>query len=271
MTPDIARVSAMIEQAAAEFIVPRFNSLSHGEIEEKAPGDLVTIADLETERALTPQLLASIPGSLVIGEEAAARNPGILAEIMADAGVWVIDPVDGTANFAAGIPLFAVMVAFIRGGEILASWIYDPITQVMVAAEAGAGAFQGNRRLGVAAATTPDRMSGTISVRFGNRALVGEIAQRSNKVGSVFSLRCAGQEYVNLAAGRTHFGMYHRLMPWDHAPGHLIHREAGGYGRRLNGDPYRPNVFDGGILLATCETAWHQLHDVLLAGRTTTD
>jgi fructose-1,6-bisphosphatase/inositol monophosphatase family enzyme len=264
MTPDIDTVAGRIRAAAAEHILPFFEKLEAGQIEEKGPGDLVTIADLRTEQALTPVLTALIPGSMVVGEEATAKDAAVLDRLNGAGDVWLIDPVDGTANFAAGLPLFACMVAFVRNGEVLASWIFDPVKDIMAVAAAGCGAWSNEKRISVAPPALPEQMSGSLTLRFGNRQLVRKIAGRSNLVGSVFSFRCAGQEYLALSTGRTHFALYHRLMPWDHAPGYLLHREAGGYGRRLDRSCYTPRIHDGGLLLTPDEASWNALHDVLI-------
>jgi fructose-1,6-bisphosphatase/inositol monophosphatase family enzyme len=257
-------VAGLIREVARDFVLPRFERLAADEVQQKAAGDLVTIADIEAEQALTPRLRDLLPGSTVVGEEAAAKDPGILSRLDDDGMVWLIDPVDGTANFAAGIPLFAVMVALVKNGEVVGAWIHDPVKDLMATAEQGGGAWANGVRLKVAGEGRPDHMSGAVSIRFGNRQLVRRIAGRSNLVGSVFSFRCAGQEYMALATGRAHFALYHRLLPWDHAPGVLLHREAGGYGRQLGGASYSPRVHDGGLLLAPDEASWSALHAVLI-------
>jgi fructose-1,6-bisphosphatase/inositol monophosphatase family enzyme len=264
VTPDIDKVSAYVREAARAHILPRFERLAASDVREKSPGDLVTVADLETEQALTPLLRDLMPGSLVVGEEATAADPSLLRNLEGEGRAWLIDPVDGTANFAAGLPLFAVMVAYAVNGEIVASWIYDPKTDRMAVAARGSGAWLDGVRLSVADAADAGSMSGSLSIRFGNRHLVRRIAGRSNMVGSVFSFRCAGHEYLALASGRAHFALYHRLMPWDHAPGFLLHREAGGFGRRLDRSLYTPCTHDGGLLLAPDEASWEELHQVLI-------
>src|SRR5262249_31532208 len=110
---DPAAVIALMREVAATHILPRFRKLAAHEIHEKAPGNLVTIADLEAERALTPALTALIPGSLVVGEEAVAHDPAILDRLAGDDPVWVVDPVDGTQNFTKAVPCFAVIVALV--------------------------------------------------------------------------------------------------------------------------------------------------------------
>jgi fructose-1,6-bisphosphatase/inositol monophosphatase family enzyme len=264
MFPHIDKVAGFIREAAAAEILPRFERLEAADIQEKGPGDLVTIADTEAERVLTNRFKDLLPGVVIVGEEATAADPAVLDRLTGDEAAFVIDPVDGTSNFAAGIPLFAVMVAYVRRGEILASWMYDPVKDLMAEAQAGGGATLNGRRLQVASSAPPATMSGSFSVRFGNRQLVRKIAGRSNLVGSTFNFRCAGQEYLTLAMGKTHFALYHRLMPWDHAPGWLLHREAGGYSRRLDGSAYSPRHIDGGLLLTPDEDSWRALHAVLI-------
>jgi fructose-1,6-bisphosphatase/inositol monophosphatase family enzyme len=266
MLPDTTEVSTLLRETAAELILPRFQHLETGDIQAKSPGDLVTVADVETEQRLTPRLRELVPGSLVVGEEATAKDPTVLDRLAGEDAVWVIDPVDGTANFAAGIPLFAVMVSFVRAGEVVQSWILDPVKDQMAVAGRGEGAWLDGERLRVAPPATPDHMSGSLALRYGNRQLVRKIAGRSNLVGSVFSFRCAGQEYVALASGRAHFALYHRLLPWDHAAGWLLHREAGGYSARLDRSSYTPRTHDGGLLLTPDEASWNALHEVLIGG-----
>jgi fructose-1,6-bisphosphatase/inositol monophosphatase family enzyme len=268
MLVDSARIERLIAEIAAEEVMPRFEKLEAGDVSEKSPGDLVTIADVATERRLTPALLDLLPGSRLVGEEAAAGDPRLLDELMGDDPVWVVDPIDGTANYAAGIPMFAVMVGLIRRGETVMAWIHDPVKRVTASAAAGGGAWCAGRRLKVAPGLTPASMSGALSLRFGNRQLARRIGGRSNLVGSVFNFRCAGHEYLALASGKAHFALYNRLYPWDHAPGHLIHREAGGFSARLDASPYTPRETGGGLLLTPDRASWQALHEVLVREKT---
>src|SRR5215470_17897885 len=106
--------------------MPRYAKLAAGEVREKGPGDLVTVADEAVERRLAPELGQMLPGSVVLGEEAAAADPSRIELLDGTDPVWVIDPIDGTANFAEARGDFGVMVALVRHGEVLSSWIYDP-------------------------------------------------------------------------------------------------------------------------------------------------
>jgi fructose-1,6-bisphosphatase/inositol monophosphatase family enzyme len=264
MLPDSDRVARLIAEAAAAEIMPRFEKLGAGDVSEKGPGDLVTVADTESERVLTAALGALLPGSLVVGEEAVAADRGVLAALAGEDPVWLIDPVDGTANFAAGIPMFAVIVALVRRGETVMGWIHDPVRRATAHAERGAGAWCEGKRLKVAPSSPPGAMSGALNPRLGNRRLARKIAGRSNLIGSSFNFRCAGQEYMALAGGKAHFALYQRLHPWDHAAGQLLHAEAGGYSALLDGSPYSPRKGEGGLLLTPDRTSWRALHEILI-------
>lgn len=145
--PEIDQVAALIAETAREIILPRFGRLEAGAVMEKAPGDLVTIADQEGEVRLTERLPDLLPGSRVVGEEAYAKSPAVLDTLDGEDPVWVIDPVDGTANFVAGRPRFATIVALARKGETLAGWIHLPIEDRTAWAIRGEGAYLDGQRL----------------------------------------------------------------------------------------------------------------------------
>lgn len=259
MPPDSEKVAQLIADVAAAEVMSRFERLERGDVTEKRPGDLVTVADVAAERRLSRILIDLLPGSLVVGEEAAAANPGVLDALGGEAPVWVVDPIDGTSNFAAGIPVFAVMVALVRRGDVVMGWIHDPVKRLTATAIKGEGAFCDGKRLQVASATGGKRS--------GNRQLARRIEGRSNLLDEVFDLRCAGHEYLALAGGQAQFAFYNRLNPWDHAPGQLLHREAGGFTALLDGSPYTTRKPAGGLLLAPDEASWAALREILIANR----
>ncbi len=100
-TPDMDAVGQILREAAATTVVPRFRMLADHEIEEKSPGEVVTIADREAEAMITTRLQAMLPGVPVVGEEAVAADPSLIEAITTGPCVWLVDPLDGTANFAA--------------------------------------------------------------------------------------------------------------------------------------------------------------------------
>ncbi|MCG5241167.1 inositol monophosphatase family protein [Azospirillum doebereinerae] len=258
---DIDRVSDLIRSVAKTEILPWFRNLDAAAIREKTgPLDLVTLADEAAERALTPALADLLPGSRVIGEEAASNDPRVLDRIHGDEPVWIIDPVDGTLNFAQGRPLFAVIVALAQRGETLAGWIHDPIDGRMATAVKGGGAWLDGRRVRVADAVPLPEMVGALSTRFCGDAMAARLEERSRGLGERVCLSSAAQEYLRLLEGRAHYSLYHRLMPWDHAAGVLLHAEAGGHAALIDGTPYGPAALNGSLLLAPDPASWRDLH-----------
>jgi fructose-1,6-bisphosphatase/inositol monophosphatase family enzyme len=263
MLPDSERVARLIAETAAAEIMPRFRHLEREEIREKGPGDLVTTADLAAEQRLGAALHDLLPGSCVVGEEGVAADPALLSALDGSDPVWLVDPIDGTGNFAAGRPVFATMVALVRCGSTLMGWIHDPVSGLTASASAGEGAWRAGRRLHVATAPLPGA-DGSTGIWRGNRRLGRRLAKRPDLVSAVFDLRCAGQEYLALAEGTAHFALYNKLNPWDHAAGQLLHREAGGSSALLDGTPYAPRPGATGLLLAPDATSWETLRRCLI-------
>lgn len=265
MIPDIDAVSRILREVSAAEIMPRFRNLAAGEIKEKGPGDLVTVADEAAERVLTRRLSDLLPGSLVVGEEAYAADPGVLDRLSGDQPVWIIDPVDGTHNFANGKPIFGTLLALAVKGQTMAGWIHDPNGDRMVTAVRGEGAWMDGRRLKALPPAAPSEMRGAMPTKFCDPDRRELLESRRPRLGPTYNLFCAAHEYLKLALGEGHFSLYHRTMPWDHAAGVLVHGEAGGYSAKLDGTPYLPTDRGGGILMAPDKASWLALRDVLLA------
>ena len=134
------RVERIVREVAAEVVLPKFRTLAAHEILEKAAGETVTVADRASEAELSRRLTDLLPGALVVGEEETAADPGVLEHLSGDQPVWVIDPIDGTHNFARGNPRYATLVALAHRGELLGSWTFAPELDLMATARAGAGA-----------------------------------------------------------------------------------------------------------------------------------
>ncbi len=266
------RLCDILRDAAKTEIVPRFRRLDEGMVRTKTSAiDLVTEADEGAERVITAALRAEESGLMVVGEEAVAGDPSLLDAALGAENVVYVDPVDGTANFAAGLPLFAVMGALVRGGETVAGAIYDPMGDDVIVAEKGAGAYQvfpdGRRvRLKFAAPTELSQMVGTVSVNYLPPERRGAVLANLARVSAFAAYRCAGHEYRTAATGWLHFVMYQKLMPWDHLAGALILAEAGAHVARLDGSEYRPHHRDGGILAAPDAEGWEALRREVFAG-----
>ncbi|MCB4821660.1 inositol monophosphatase family protein [Roseicella aerolata] len=267
----LADVAALLREAARAEILPRFRRLAQGEVRTKTgPLDLVTDADEAAERVIEAGLAARFPGCLVVGEEGTAADPALLGRLAGAELAFVVDPVDGTANFAAGLPLFGTMAAAIVRGEIVAAWIHDPLGDDTAVALRGEGAWieapDGHRHdLRVAAPVPVEQMVGSISWSYLAEPLRSQVTTRLSRLRAVVGFRCAAHEYRLVAGGHAHALLYNRLMPWDHAPGWLLHREAGGYAARFDGSAYGPLVTGGGMIVAPDRTSWEALRAALLA------
>lgn len=250
---DFAAVEGIIRDVTAAEILPRFRHLSAGQIREKKPGELVTEADIEAEKALTPRLRDLIPGSRVVGEEAVAADPSLLKVLQEPGWAWIVDPVDGTGNFAKGHARFAVIVALVRDGITVAGWIYDPLGERMIIGEKGAGALLAGERLSVLPTAPLSEMTGSVKRSGRLSALVAKCSRKGS----------AAHDYIDLVTGKLHFAHYTRLMPWDHAAGVLIHAEAGGHSALTNGRAYRPRAEEGCLLLAPSPGSWTSLQAII--------
>ena len=266
----LSTVESLLREAARREIIPRFRNLADGSVRTKSgPLDLVTEADVAAEALITAGLRSAFPGCVVVGEEAATDDPSILKGLVGADLAFVVDPVDGTANFASGLTLFGVMAAAIVRGEVVASVIHDPLGNDSAMAVRGEGAWietpDGKRRdLRVAAPAPANRMAGNVAWRFLPEPRKSTVCANLPKMGGVWDYRCSAHEYRMVAAGHCHFLFFNRLYPWDHAPGWLLHREAGGYGMQLDGTPYDPTRTDAGLICAPDRESWQAVRDTLL-------
>lgn len=260
------RVAGIIREAAEQAILPRFRQLPETEVEEKSPGELVTIADRQAEVLISRQLLDLLPGSQVVGEEATATNPALLDRV-GEGLVWLVDPLDGTSNFVQGRTEFATLVALVQNGETVASWQFSPVGGAMHTARKGGGAFIDGARIETTAANPLGQCRGSILTRFLPDVFKTRVEQWSASVAEVLpGARCAGVDYPQVARGEQDFVLFWRLLPWDHAAGILFLEEAGGFARYFDGTRYSPTSKRTGLLAARTELIWSEIHTSLIAG-----
>jgi fructose-1,6-bisphosphatase/inositol monophosphatase family enzyme len=259
MSFDPDRVCEFLREAAEEDVLPRFRDLAEHHVIEKKPGDLVTVADLDAEKRLTRLLTDHIPGSLVVGEESVHGDPNLLAQLETLEDLWIIDPVDGTQNFAQGKSPFAIVIAYLHGGKVRGAWIHEPVEGNTAVAELGGGAWIGDKRLVVAPGDVIEAMTGLINSNAYGREFRDAVRPKKQAFAEVLRYGCAAHAYRMLASGGRHFSIYNRLWPWDHAAGVLIHSEAGGYTARVDGTPYRPIDRAQGLLSAPDEATWRRI------------
>jgi fructose-1,6-bisphosphatase/inositol monophosphatase family enzyme len=261
----ITQLATILREAAKAEILPRFRRLDDGMVRQKSEAiDLVTEADEAAERFIGAAVKQAWPEALFVGEESVAADPRLLDRLDAADFAIIVDPVDGTANFAAGLPLYATMASVVVGGETVAGIIYDPMGDDWVLAERGAGAYMRfpdgrSQRLRVSTAPALDEMIGHVSMTYLPTDSKPQVMQNLAKVRVVANYRVAGHDYRTFATGHCHFIAFNKLMPWDHLAGCLIAEEAGGYTARFDGSRYLPSHREGGLIIATDRDNWDLL------------
>ena len=252
-------VAGIMEHAAARAILPRYQSLAAHEIDAKAADDLVTVADKEAEAMLAEGLARLLPEAAIVGEEAAHADPALLDKL-GDALCWIIDPLDGTNNFAHGRQPFGILVALAEAGETIAGWIYDPLSGRLCHARRGHGAWIGEERI-AARTTGAEPPVAAISVLFMDPARrEGIKAQIAPHYSLVDIPRCAAEQYPRLVLGVNDVSIFERTLAWDHAAGVLFLNEAGGKVARPDGRPYRVDEAHlPGLIGAASPALWDEL------------
>ena len=252
-------VCALLRRVADDVVMPRFGQLAEGDVLEKTPGEQVTIADREAEQQLSVALARILPAARVVGEEACDTDPGLLDGI-GEGLVWIVDPIDGTANFAAGRSPFGIMVALVEDGDVLAGWIFDPVLNRMCSAFRGQGAFIDGKAVRVARRmeAIPVASLATQFMAPADRVAVEARAAQAFELRPI--PRCAAEHYPRVALGENHVAMFQRSLPWDHAAGALLLTEAGGVARHWDGSDYRIGDGRHGLLVASSRADWELAH-----------
>lgn len=241
-----------LHEVAASIITPRFRSLSAGDIDEKTPGDYVTIADRESELAIATRLRCAYPDALIVGEEASFADPALTAGLPSTPHAFVIDPVDGTGNFVKGSPDHAVMLAEMKFGIVTRGWIYQPENGVDYVTERGAGVT----RNGALLKAFP--RAGTLRVESSSRRDLGDLENNPDWL-MARTRFCCGIDYPRLLAGDVDALVYRNPKPWDHAPAALMLTQLGAVLRLLDGTTYQPGEPHGVLLAAATEEIWRKV------------
>jgi fructose-1,6-bisphosphatase/inositol monophosphatase family enzyme len=260
-----ARIVNLVRRAARAEILPRFRALSAAEVAEKSgPDDLVTAADTAAEAMIARGLAALFPGALIVGEEATEANPQLPDRIAEAELSFVVDPVDGTWNYARGLPLFGVILAACRHGAPVWAMILDPVCDDWITAAADRPTRlerpgRAPQPLAVAPSREIAEMSGFVPLSLVPGDRQGAVAALFPDFRRATSLRCSAHEYRLLAQGHADFCLGIAPKPWDHAAGVLLCRQAGGVAAFLDGAPYSAARRDGVLLTAASPDAWARL------------
>ncbi len=228
-----SQVCAAVRRVAAQEIMPRFQKVGH---RRKSDGSLCTEADLAAQDALREELQAIEPLP-VVGEEMTEEDQRQQWSV-GSAGLWCIDPLDGTSNFVNGLPYFAVSVALMLEGRSVLGVVYDPVSDELFHAERGLGAWLGHQRLGPKAGDPALRnaMANVDFKRLGER-LSAELVSAPPYM-SQRNLGAGTLEWCYLAAGRFDLYLHGGQKLWDYAAGSLILEEAGGRSCTLDQDEF---------------------------------
>lgn len=231
-------VAALMRETAEQTLLKHYQRLGAQEVSNKAADDVVTIADTESEIMLAEGLAKILPEAAIVGEEAAHADPAIF-ERLSDKLCWIIDPLDGTNNYAAGKPPFGILLALAQGGETVAGWIYDPLSGRLCTAHRGQGAWVNGERVssGGSGKTPP---IAAISLVFADKAKRAALLEHIAPHYTLVDIpRCAAEQYPRIGLGRNDVSLFERTLAWDHAAGVLFLNEAGGKAARPDGSAYR--------------------------------
>jgi myo-inositol-1(or 4)-monophosphatase len=228
-TKDLDRVRRLVRTAALEELMSRFESVS---AEFKTDGSLITSADLAMQHRLQTELARQWPQYVLLGEEMdAAEQESLLAS--PGAGLWCLDPLDGTGNFAAGIPFFAVSLALICDGAVQAAVVYDPCRDECFSALRGQGAWLNGSPL--IAASTPERLRDAMAMVDLKRLpepLIRAVAKKA-PYRSQRSFGSVALDWCWIAGGRCQVYLHGGQKLWDYAAGQLVMSESGAAGGLL--------------------------------------
>lgn len=229
--PTLEQLSSTIIALARQELLPRFAQVSR---EHKADGSIVTEADVTMQDKVESFLKNHWPDIALLGEEMSAEEQAEL--LQASEWLWCLDPLDGTSNFAAGIPYFCVSLALLHQGKAQLALIYDPVRDECFTAEQGKGAYLNGTKL-----TTPQHaiaLNKGIAV-IDLKRLPPQLAASLASQPPFASQRNFGSgalDWTWLAAARYHYYLHGGQKLWDYTAGHLILQEAGGVASTLDGE-----------------------------------
>lgn len=232
MLPELALLAKLVRTAAREELLPRFTRVTQ---QHKADGSILTEADLAIDARLRGMLAEHWPEIAFLSEEMDAAEQLRLLQIP-DQRLWCLDPLDGTSNFAAGIPFFGVSLALLQAGRVELGVIYDPIRDECFTTQRGAGtALNGLRLHTMPIATTLDKCVALIDFK----RLSSKLRNRLIEAAPYHSQRNFGScalEWAWLTASRGQIYLHGGQKLWDFAAGSLLLEEAGGASSTLQAE-----------------------------------
>ncbi len=249
----------VVREIGRREIMPHFRNLAPSSVGTKANAkDLVTDADRAAEKAIAALVVKILPDAMIVGEEAVAEQPNILDAIGTPGTCVIVDPIDGTGNFVAGLAVFGTILAVVENGETVFGLLYDPVIDDWICATRGEGANYANdtiapKQMVVRQSRSMGSAKGFVALDNYPAADRADILRSLEPVYQVQDIRCSCHEYRLLASGQADFLKSYSLNPWDHAAGLLVLQEAGGWAKVDGVKTYAPTLREGSVIAASCE------------------
>ena len=216
------------------------------EISDKGQNDIVTNVDRECEAHIRATLASHFPEHGIFGEEEKGDDP-------TTGWTWIIDPIDGTQNYAWGIPCFSIVIALAKDGEVVAGVNFDPINREMFHAARGEGAFLNDKKIQVSEISNFEDVIMVTAPAYGPDAGTTDTLQMLRKIWpSLKTARMIGSSALSIsyvAAGRMDIFVHHRLQPYDQAAGIILMEEAGGLITDRQGN--RAQLYSDGLIASS--------------------
>ena len=240
---DTKKLIQIISDTAKRELLPRFAKVNH---QFKNDGSIVTEADLVMQQQLAEQLLQQWPETVLLGEEMSIEQQA--ASLSSDKPVWCLDPVDGTSNFAAGIPYFAVSLSLIDKGKVVLGLVYDPIRDECFFAQDSTGVENVSylNNTPIKRNDSPSNLSKSIAI-IDFKRITNELATRivtERPVASQRNFGASALDWCWLAAGRSQVYLHGNQNLWDYSAGELIFRLSGGISCTLEGEAVYMKTLD---------------------------
>ena len=231
-----ANINVLVKASrkAAKVLIRDYGEVEKLQVSLKGPGDFVTMTDKKVEKILIEELQKARPDYSILSEETGYIKKG-------EEFKWIIDPIDGTANFLHGIPHFAISIGLEKNDEIICGIIYDPIKDEMFFAEKGNGSYLNNQRIRV---SSRSKLNNCMVVTGGPRRDSSErekVIEEYKKISSavdvpIRKMGSAALDMAYVAAGRFDGFWQRNLNYWDIAAGIIIVKEAGGFVTDFSGN-----------------------------------
>jgi len=237
----LQQLELLLREAAASELMPRFRRM---ERHFKSDGSIVTAADHACQHKITQALQQQWPKIALLGEEMSESQQNALMQ-QNQTALWVLDPLDGTSNFASGIPCFSISLALLVNGKVQLGLIYDPTREECFSALSGEGAWLNGERLQVndEAVMPLSNCMAQIDFKRLPKPLAAHIASHP-PYSSQRSFGSGALDWCWLAAGRVQLYLHGKQKLWDYSAGQLILTEAGGQSCTLEGE----DVFQNSLI-----------------------